>query len=261
MRVPLLIVTLLFIFLASVYFLFPHPVSAIGDTTVVQIVGPAQAPGFSPALLTIHQYDTVVFINKTSTPYALTASDNSFSSPAVAAGKQWRTTFGSLGAHEYHATQPAQHMAGEILVVANTVSLLPTPVPQIEATALAIIKAGKHPPDTIVLPTQQVLPIQHSNNGKQTNALLSPLVLGIAGGVLLLSIVLFVTILFVRRRRRRMREEEEMDTLIEEIVPKTIVHKALPAPTPQKKRRPLLAGLRRRRADDDEDDMDDEDEV
>jgi plastocyanin len=251
---------ILCIFLISIYFLFPRPVSAIGDTTIVQIVGPGQAPGFLPTLLTIHQYDTVIFVNKTNTSYALTASDNSFSSPAIASGQQWRTTFGSLGAHEYHTTQPAQHMTGEILVVANTVSLLPTPVPQIEATALVIIKAGKHPPDTIVLPTQQDLPLQHSTSAKQMNVLLSPLVLGIAGGVLLLLILLFVTILLLRRHRRRVREEEEMDTLVEELVPKTIVHKALPAPVQQKKRRPLLAGLRKRRVDD-EDLDDDEDEV
>ncbi len=260
MKRVLYLFVILCVFVISIYFLFPHPAAAIGDTTVVQIVGPAQAPGFSPALLTIHQYDTVIFVNKTTTPYALSTSDNSFSSPAIPAGQRWRTTFSGLGAHEYHTTQSSQHMAGEILVVANSISLLPTPVPQIEATVLAIIKAGKHPPDTIVLPASpQESPFQHSAKGKQTNMLLSPLVLGIAGGVLLLLILLFIILLLLRRHRRRVREEEEMDTLIEEIVPKTIAHKSLPAPTSQKKRRPLLAGLRRRRTDDDED-MDNEDE-
>lgn len=250
------------IFLASLFFLFPYNVAAIGETTIVQITGPAQPPGFTPALLTIHEYDTVIFVNKSSTAYALTAPDGSFSSPTIPIGQQWRVTFGSLGAHEYHANESPQHMVGEILVVANTITLLPTPIPQVEATALAIIKAGKHPPDTIVLPTTQEPSPKHRTNIQHANMFLSPLVLSIAGGILLLLILIFMSVVLLRRHRKRQREEEEMDTLVEEIVPKLIAQKALPTTTNRpKKRRPLLAGLRRRHTDEDDDMDEDEDEV
>ncbi len=248
-------------FFASLFFLFPYHVAAIGETTIIQITGPAQPSGFTPALLTIHEYDTVIFVNKSSTTYALTAPDGSFSSPAIPAGQQWRVTFGSLGAHEYHANESPQHMVGEILVVANTITLLPTPIPQVEVTALAIIKAGKHPPDTIVLPTPQEPSPAHKTHVQNTDIFLAPLVLGIAGGILLLLILIFIGVVFLRRHRKRQKEEEEMDTLVEEIVPKLLAQKSLPAKTNKpKKRRPLLAGLHRRQADED-DDMDDEDEV
>ncbi len=254
----------LFPFFISTFFLFPQHVAAIGETTLVQINGPAQPPGFSPALLTIHMYDTVIFVNHTNTAYAVTSTDGSFSSPAIPAGQQWRVTFSSLGGHEYHTTQAPQRMVGEIVVVANSVSLLPTPAPQVEATVVTLIKAGKHPPDTIVLPVMPTPTVKHKAPVPFLSTFLSPLILSIAGGVLLALILIFLSVLLYRRHAKRVRDEEEMDTLLEEIVPKPVVPKlqtaSVEVATPTKKRHLLLAGFHWKRSHDDDDDIDDDDE-
>ena len=258
----------LFPIIMSLFFLFPQRVAAIGETTVVQINGPAQPPGFSPALLTIHIYDTVIFVNRTNTPYAITSMDGSFSSPEIPAGQQWHVTFGSIGGHEYHTTEVPQRMVGEILVVSDAVSLLPTPIPQVEATVVTLIKAGKHPPDTIVLPVTTTSVIKHKAPPTSIlNMFLSPLLLSIGGGVLLAFVLIFLGILLYRRRAKRVKDEEEMDTLLEEIVPKKPVAPKIQTPsvvetaTPAKKRRPLLAGFHWKRTQaNDDDDIDDDDE-
>ena len=252
-----------FTFFTSMFFLFPQYTKAIGETTLVQITGPSQPPGFSPALLTIHMYDTVVFVNQSTTPHAVTSTDGSFSSPAIPVGKQWHVTFSNLGAHEYHATDAAQRMVGEILVVANSVSLLPTPVPQVEATAITLIKAGKHPPDTIVLPTLAAPTVKPKANVTLLSTLLAPRTLIIAGSALLLLILILLGIMLYRRRAKRVRDEEEMDMLLEEIVPKPVQQKlqvvSVQEIAPVKKRLSLLAAFHRKRSSDD-DDIDDEDE-
>ncbi len=260
------LVILLFIFFTGLFFLFPQHVAAIGETTVVQINGPAQPPGFSPALLTVHVYDTVIFVNHTNTAYAVNATDGSFSSPDIPAGQQWSVTFGSLGGHEYHTTEAPQRMVGEILVVSNAVSLLPTPLPQVEATVVTLIKAGKHPPDTIVIPVTTAPAIKHKTSPMSIlNMFLSPLILSIGGGVLLTLVLIFLGVLLYRRHAKRVKEEEEMDTLLQEIAPKSVAPKLQTPSTevvaPVKKRRPLLAGFHWKRShDDDDDDMDDDDE-
>ncbi len=251
-----------FTFFTGIFFLFPQHVTAIGETITVQITGPSQPPGFSPALLTIQLYDTVVFVNQSTAPHAVTSTDGSFSSPAIPAGQQWRVTFSSLGAHEYHATDATQHMIGEILVVANSVSLLPTPVPQVEATVIALIKTGKHPPDTIVLPVVATPTVKHKANIATICTFLSPFTIVMVGSTLLLLILTLLGVILYRRRARRVRDKEEMDTLLGEIVPKPVQQKAqvirVEAVTPVKKRLSLLAGFRRKHSDDD--DGDDEDE-
>ena len=257
----------LFPIIMSLFFLFPQHVAAIGETTVVQINGPSQPPGFSPALLTIHIYDTVIFVNHTNTAYAVSSTDGSFSSPDIPAGQQWRVTFGSVGGHEYHTTEAPQRMVGEILVVSDAVSLLPTPMPQVEATVVTLIKAGKHPPDVIVLPVTATPIAKHTASPVSIlNTFLSPLILSIGGGVLLAFILIFLSVLLYRRHAKRIRDEEEMDTLLEEIVPKKPVAPTLQTPSgevapPARKRRLLLAGFHRKRAhDDDDDDINDDDE-
>ncbi len=256
------LVILLFIAFIGIFFLFPQRAAAIGESTIVQINGPTQPPGFSPSLLTIHIYDTVIFVNCTSTAYAITSSDGSISSPEIPPGQQWRDTFSILGGHEYHSSEAPQRMVGEILVVADSVSLLPTPVPQIEATVVTLIKAGKHPPDIIVLPVTTTPVVKHKATVSILNTFLSPLILSIAGGVLFAFILIFSGILLYRRRAKSVRDEEEMDTLIEEIVPKPVAPKLLVASveTPVKKRRPMLAGFHWKRKHDDDDDDDDDEE-
>ncbi len=256
----------LFPFFIGIFFLFPQHVAAIGETMVVQINGPAQPPGFSPALLTIHMYDTVIFVNHTNTAYAVTSTDGSFSSPDIPAGQQWRVTFGSLGGHEYHTTEAPQRMVGEILVVSDAVSLLPTPIPQVEATVVTLIKAGKHPPDTIILPVTGAPVVKHKALPTSIlNTFLSPLILSISSSVLLVLVLIFLGVLLYRRHAKRVKDEEEMDTLLEEIVPKPVTPKiqtpSVEMPVPAKKRRPLLAGFHWKRThDDDDDDIEDDDE-
>ena len=153
----------------------------------------------------------------------------------------------ALGGHEYHTTEAPQRMVGEILVVSDAVSLLPTPMPQVEATVVTLIKAGKHPPDIIVLPVTTPLVVKHTASASLLSTLLSPLILSITGGVLLAFILIFLSVLLYRRHMKRVKDEEEMDTLLEEIVPKPVAPK-LQTPNvevakPVKKRRPLLAGF------------------
>lgn len=178
---------------------------ATGGSVVVTISGPPGQVVFSPALLTIHIYDTVIFVNQSTTPYAVAADDTSFSSPAIPHNQQWSTTFSVLGAHSYHATSTTSSTTtavGEILVVADSVALLSTPQPQIEATALAIIRAGKHPPDVIQLPTTTTPVISHRSQTNLQARLLSMPVLAITGGVLAFFILL-VILLITRSRRKR----------------------------------------------------------
>ncbi len=248
----------IFSFFIGILFLFPQQAAAMGETTFVQINGPTQPPGFSPSLLTIHIYDTVIFVNRTNTAYAITSTDGSISSPEIPPGQQWRDTFSVLGGHEYHSSEAPQRMVGEIVVVANSVSLLPTPVPQVEATVVTLIKAGKHPPDIIVLPVATTPTVKHQVPMSILNMFLSPLILSIAGGVVLALVLIFSGILLYRRHAKRVRDEEEMDTLIEEIVPKPVAPKLLVASVepvvPVKKRRPILAGFHWKRKHDDDDD-------
>ena len=198
------VLALIFIFLC-IFFLHPQRAAAIGETTIVQINGPTQPPGFSPALLTIHMYDTVIFVNRTNIAYAVTSEDGSFSSSAIPAGQQWRVTFSSLGSHAYHTTVAPQRMVGEILVVSDSVSLLPTPMPQIEATVVALIGAGKHPPDVIVLPVTTTSVGKHKATTPLINTFLSPLILGISGGSLLVLALVFFSIMLYRRHKKWIR--------------------------------------------------------
>ena len=140
---------------------------AQGDAYVVTILGNAQPPGYAPALLSIHVYDTVVFVNQSApaAPYAIIADDGSFSSPAIAPNQQWRFTFGSAGAYEYHDNNAPPRMAGEIVVLPADVPLLPSPLASAQATAISYIKAGKSPPDNV---WQQSTGTPASNPGKGT---------------------------------------------------------------------------------------------
>lgn len=190
-----------------------------GTSVVVSINGASGQAVFSPSLLTIHIYDTVIFVNQSITAYAVMADDNSFSSPPIAHNQQWSTTFSILGAHSYHATSATSSnimAVAEILVVADNVALLPTPQPQIEATALAIIEAGKHPPDVIQLPSTSTKvpgsrshPLQHLQEW-----LLSVPVLAIAGGIL--AFFIFLVILLIVRSRRKRRTPSDDDEWIDD---------------------------------------------
>ena len=202
---------------------------ATGSSVVVTISGPTGQEVLSPALLTIHIYDTIIFVNQSTLPYAVAADDNSFSSPAILHNQQWSTTSGILGAHSYHASLPTSNttgataatatigatsttIMGEILVVADNIALLPTPQPQIEATALAIIESGKHPPDVIQLPVATMPVTGHhvpTIKSLQTQLLSLPVLAG-AGGMLIMIIVLII-VLSRRKRRTKHDDDDFMD--------------------------------------------------
>ncbi len=200
----------IFVIVLSILLLFglvmTRGVLAEGETLTVQIVGVVQPPGFVPAFLTIHVYDTVVFVNHAlpTASYTVTSLDGSISSPTIHPGAQWMVTFSHAGAYEYHDPTQPKLMSGEILVVANTVALLPTPNPLAEATVIAAIQAGKTPPDVQMLPT----PTPHP--GPKTNAsVIAPLVLPailIVVNILGLLLIGSITLFLYRKHLVRLRQ-------------------------------------------------------
>lgn len=209
----------LFSLLAYTTLLPTHNAHAQGETATIQIVGPT--PGFSPALLTVHVFDYVIFINQTSPAanVSIAADDGTFSSPAIASGKQWATTFNSPGAYEYHDTAKPPHMVGEIIVVASSVTLLTTPAPQIEATALALIQSGKTPPDNLALITPTPT---STTSARPQGATTLPLVsnvppelmaLLLLGESVLLIAIFIVSFLLIHSYRRRLRQLQQKNAV------------------------------------------------
>lgn len=209
----LLIVQIALLSLLTYTTLLPaHNAHAQGEIATIQIVGPT--PGFSPALLTVHVFDYVVFINQTAPAANVTiaADDGTFSSPAIAPGKQWATTFNSPGAYEYHDTTNPPHMVGEIVVVASSVTLLTTPAPQVEATAIALIQSGKTPPDNLALITPTPTTTTPTRpQGSTTLPLVSTfpswlIALLLLGESILLIAICIMSFLLIRSYRRRLRQ-------------------------------------------------------
>jgi hypothetical protein len=164
---------------------------------MVQINGQAQPPGFTPALLTVHINETVMFINHASPAqsYTLRADDGSFSSPAIPAGGSWAITFHTPGSHTYRDTSAATTMIGELLVVAKGVSLLATPNPFVEATVTSLIKNGQTPPDTIIIATPaRAIPPANS---------LIPLIILVVGISISVTLLSVLGITYYKRYRQR----------------------------------------------------------
>lgn len=182
------------------------------DVIIVQINGPTQPPGFSPALLTVHVNDKVVFINHTlpARSYTLSADDGSFSSPPIPAGGQWAITFHALGSHTYRDTSATSTMIGELMVVAKNIHLLATPDPLVEATAITFIKNGQNPPDTIIIPT-------HKHAATSPSSSFIPMLILVVGITISAIVLSFLGIIFYRRWRQRalsMDEDLEDDITI-----------------------------------------------
>jgi plastocyanin len=198
--------------------IFPPIVQAAGEAVTIQILGSTQPPGFFPALLTVHVYDTVIFNNQASptSRFSIVADDGTFSSPTIAPGKQWIVTFNTPGEHEYHTSTNVPRMVGVIIVVPNSVSLLATPAPGTEATVLALIKAGKTPPDTLIVPSPTPVPT-HTQSALATSPFGSWLLpaLFIAGAIIALlglSTGSFYLFRFLRRRlRKRGKNDDDND--------------------------------------------------
>jgi plastocyanin len=216
-----------FICVTFIALAMPQKVMAQGNVFIVTMPGITQSPGFVPDLLAVHVYDTVVFVNSATAPIAIVAVDNSFSSSAIAPGQQWKVTFNSAGAFEYHENSPTPRIFGEIVVVPNTVALLPSPAPAAQETAIAFIKAGKMPPDTVWQPTApqvQASSVTRPLKNQTTSSLSVPplaLLMTFVRPVILVVIILLA--LFVsglgglglyRRQKSRKKEgdEDEDDT-------------------------------------------------
>src|SRR5882724_13509968 len=89
------------------------------ETVTVQINGSKRPPGFSPAFLTIHVNEIVVFVNHAfpKNEYSVVAVDGSFSSPPIPADQRWTVSFTSPGTHEYRSQSAPAQMVGVLLVV------------------------------------------------------------------------------------------------------------------------------------------------
>jgi plastocyanin len=201
-KLPLCLTTFFSIILFSVAFLYSLCIlsaTAFAQGIItVQINGPAQAPGFTPALLTIHINETVIFSNHTlpAKSYTLHADDGSFSSPPIPSGGSWAITFRTPGSHTYRDSSDTQTMVGELLIVEKNVSLLATPNPFVEATMTTLIKNGQNPPDTIIIATPK-RPIPPANS-------LIPLIILVVGITISVTLVSILGINFYQRYRQRL---------------------------------------------------------
>jgi len=248
----------------------PQVAQAAGETSTIVIQGATAPPGFSPSLLTIHISDTVVFVNRSAPAanYAVSAGDGSFSSPAITPNQPWKVTFNSVGVHEFRATSAPQRMIGEILVVDNTVSLLPTSVPSVNATVVALIQSGHTPPDNLLEATPNP-----GSTAKQVTkkmpATIWPvyifIVLAVIAALLLVGLgylLLRLRRLLVYRRRHNMSEDEDDEDILltETTFPARMGKEKKFAPEPVTRvpgKAPLLR-LRRVQVKDDEEDDEDE---
>jgi len=179
-----------------------HPKAEI---VTIQIGGPP--PGFSPAFLTLHVNDKVVFVNHAfpARSHTLSANDGSFSSPPIPAGGQWAITFHAPGSHTYRDTSATSTMIGELMVVAQNIQLLATPDPLVEATAITFIRNGKNPPDTITIRTYKHAIASSSSS-------LIPRLILIVGITMSVILLCFLGIIFYRRRKQRARSiDEDLD--------------------------------------------------
>jgi plastocyanin len=185
---------------------FPGATAAFSkeEIVTVQINGQAQPPGFSPAFLTLHINDKVVFINHAlpARSYTLSADDGSFSSPPIPSGGWWTITFHTLGSHTYRDTSSTSTMVGELLVVDKTIHLLATPDPFVEATVITFIKNGQNPPDTIIITT-------HKHGTASSSDSLIPMVILIVGISISATLLSILGITFYRRRQQRTLSTDE----------------------------------------------------
>ena len=213
--VPLVCIVIVSVSLAVLLEMFcpPQPVQTVqaaGETATIQINGPLHPPGFFPAITTIHVDDYVTFINQASPPatFILSDANGDFNSPAIAPGKEWTTTFSSPGAYEYHEIASSPRMVGMVVVVANSISLLPTPAPQVEATAIALIETGKTPSDNLAIPTPTSATATRLPSTPAGSESL-PLLLFFSS--LLVVFILIILLLIRTLRRRRLRKQQNKD--------------------------------------------------
>lgn len=128
----------------SVLFMLPAMVSADTPTAIVHITGSARPPGFTPSFRTIYVNTSVTFINDAypPAPYTIVAKDGSFTSPTLAPSQQWTVTVKSIGNYEYTTQEAPRQMAGDLIVVGLSDTLVPTPNPTAQAALINQVKNG-----------------------------------------------------------------------------------------------------------------------
>jgi plastocyanin len=125
---------------------FVAPAYAADSATIV-IMGPDSPPGFVPSILTIHAGTAITFVNN-ATPQAsfvIVANDNSFTSPSIAPGQPWTTGFSKPGTYGFHASTHPGVMVGTVVVVDNSLPLLPTLSPDQQSQAITDIRQQSVP--------------------------------------------------------------------------------------------------------------------
>jgi plastocyanin len=103
-----------------------------GTVVLPQGVGSNTALNFSPATITliIGLNNTVTFVNRDSAIHTVTATDKSFDSGDIAAGKSWTNTFSSAGNFTFYCIYHSSWMKGKVIVKSGiphslTVKILP----------------------------------------------------------------------------------------------------------------------------------------
>ncbi|HLQ07380.1 MAG TPA: cupredoxin domain-containing protein [Nitrososphaerales archaeon] len=103
-----------------------------GSVVMPSGVGSNTALNFSPATITliIGLNNTVTFSNRDTAIHTVTATDNSFNSGDITAGKSWTNTFTTAGNFTYYCVYHTSWMKGKVVVKSGipnsfTVKILP----------------------------------------------------------------------------------------------------------------------------------------
>jgi plastocyanin len=89
-----------------------------GTVVMPQGIGSNTALNFSPATVTliIGLNNTITFVNRDTAVHTVTATDKSFDSGDIAAGKSWTNTFSSAGNFSYYCIYHSLWMKGKVVV-------------------------------------------------------------------------------------------------------------------------------------------------
>lgn len=89
-----------------------------GSVVMPSGVGSNTALNFSPATVTliIGLNNTVTFVNRDTATHTVTATDNSFNSGDITAGKSWTNTFSTVGNFSYYCIYHNSWMKGKVIV-------------------------------------------------------------------------------------------------------------------------------------------------
>jgi plastocyanin len=99
--------------------------------------------GYNPASITIHQGESITWVNQGSLPHSVTADDGSFDSGPIAPGERAGNTFTELGTFNIHSTMDAA-FHGQIVVLGIDVTAAPSARP----TSTSALPFGTRDPST-----------------------------------------------------------------------------------------------------------------